>query len=118
MARLLVRIIAAAVGFWIASRIIPRVHVGGWESLLWAGLLLGVINALVRPVIVVLTLPATILTLGLFLLIVNGFTVWLVTKLVHGVQIQGFWYAVLTAIIISLTSWVVGAVMGDGKNKG
>ena len=117
MARLLVRMIAAAVGFWIASRIIPGVHVSGWESLLWAGLLLGVINALVRPILVVLTLPLTILTLGLFLFVVNGATVWLVTVLVHGVQIHGFWRAILTAIVISLTSWLAGAVLGDGKRK-
>ena len=117
MIRFIVRVAAAALGFWIASRLLSGVHVGGWPSLLWAALLLGLINALVRPVIVVLTLPATILTLGLFLFVVNGFTVWLVTKIVHGVQIHGFWHAVLTAVIISVTSWVVGAVLGDGKKR-
>jgi len=117
MTRFLIRVLAAALGFWLASRLLSGVHVGGWEPLLLAALLLGVINALVRPVIVVLTLPATILTLGLFLFVVNGFTVWLVTKIVHGVQIHGFGHAILTAVIISLVSWIVGAVLGDGKKK-
>ena len=117
MTKFLVRIVAAAVGFWIASRIIPGVHVGGVLSLLIAGLLLGVINALVRPILVLLTLPLTILTLGLFLFVVNGLTVWLVTGLVHGVQIHGFWAAVLTAIVISVVSWLAGGLIGDGKRQ-
>ena len=115
MTKFLVRGAAAAVGFWIASRIIPGVHVGGALSLLIAGLLLGVINALVRPILVLLTLPLTILTLGLFLFVVNGLTVWLVTALVHGVHIHGFWHAVLTAIVISVISWLAGGLIGDGK---
>ena len=117
MFRFIVRVAAAALGFWIASRVIPGVRVGGIEALLIAGLLLGVINAVVRPVLVVLTFPLTVLTLGLFLFVVNGITVWMVTKFDHHVQIHGFWPVILTAVVISLTSWVVGAVLGDGKRR-
>ena len=117
MNKFLLRFVVAAVGFWIASRIVPGVHAGGPLSLLIAGLLLGVINALVRPILVLLTLPLTILTLGLFLFVVNGLTVWLVTALVHGVQIHGFWHAVLTALIISVVSWLAGGLIGDGKRR-
>jgi putative membrane protein len=111
MARFIVHALAAALGFWIASKILHGVHVTGWESLLLAGLLLGVVNALVRPVLVILTLPLTILTLGLFLLVVNGVTVWIVTLFIHGVRIQGPGQAILTALIISVTSWIVGGLL-------
>ena len=117
MNKFLLRVVVAAVGFWIASRIVPGVHAGGPLSLLIAGLMLGVINALVRPILVLLTLPLTILTLGLFLFVVNGLTVWLVTALVHGVQIHGFWHAVLTALIISVVSWLAGGLIGDGRKR-
>jgi putative membrane protein len=111
MINFLVRALAAALGFWIASKILLGVRVSGLESLLFAGLLLGVVNALVRPVLVILTLPLTILTLGLFLLVVNGVMVWIVTRFIHGVHIHGSLHYVLTALIISVTSWIVGAVL-------
>ncbi len=111
--RFLLRVLAAALGFWIASRLVHGVHVNGIVSLLLAGLVLGILNALVRPVLAILTLPLTILTLGLFLLVVNGVTVWLVTVFIQGVRIPGLWPAILTSIIISLTSWVANAVLGD-----
>jgi putative membrane protein len=117
MPRFFIRVLAAAIGFWIASRVIPGVRVGGVEALLIAGLLLGVINAVVRPILVVLTFPLTVLTLGLFLFVVNGITVWLVTKFDHHVQIHGFWHVILTAVVISLTSWLAGAVLGDGTKR-
>jgi putative membrane protein len=102
----ILRALAAALGFWVASKIIPGVHVGGIGSLLAGGVVLGVVNALVRPILILLTLPLTIVTLGLFLLVVNGVTVWLVTVFLHEISIHGLWRAILTAIVISLTSWV------------
>ncbi len=111
MVKFLIRALAAALGFWIASKLLHGVRVADAESLVFAGLLLGVVNALVRPVLVILTLPLTILTLGLFLLVVNGVSVWIVTRFIHGVTIHGSLHYILTALIISITSWVVGGVM-------
>jgi putative membrane protein len=111
MTRFLLRAVAAALGFWIASKIVPGVHAHGLTSLLLAGVVLGLINALVRPILVILTLPLTIITLGLFLLVVNGVTVWLVTIFIHGVKIDGPWHAILTALIISLTSWAASGLI-------
>jgi putative membrane protein len=115
--RFVLRVLAAALGFWIASRLVHGVHVHGVTSLLLAGLLLGVFNALIRPILTLLTLPLTILTLGLFLFVVNGLTVWLVTVFIHGVRIGGLWPAILTAVIISLTSWVAGLMLGDRDRR-
>ena len=111
MIKFLIRALAAVLGFWIASKVLHGVRVTGIESLLFAGLLLGVVNALVRPVLVILTLPLTILTLGLFLLVINAITVWIVTRFIHGVHIHGTLNFILTALIISITSWVVGGLL-------
>ncbi len=118
MIRFILRAVAAAAGFWIASKLLHNtVHVAGWESLLLAGLVLGLINALVRPILVLLTLPLTLITLGLFLLVVNGLTVWLVTVFIHGVKIHGLWAAVLTAIIISLVSWAASGLINRADER-
>jgi len=105
---------AAALGFWLASRFIPGVHASGLGGLLAAGLILGVINALVRPILILFTLPLTILTLGLFLFVVNGITVWLVTLFLKGVRIDNLWHAILAALIISLTTWIASLLLDRG----
>lgn len=115
--RFLVYAVAAAAGFWIASRLIHGVHVHGTVSLLLAGVVLGILNALVRPVLTLLTFPLTILTLGLFLFVINGLTVWLVTAFIHGVQISGLWPAILTALAISVTVWLANMVLGDIERR-
>jgi putative membrane protein len=115
--RFIVYALAAAAGFWIASRLVHGVHVHGTVSLLLAGLVLGILNALVRPLLTLLTLPLTILTLGLFLFVVNGITVWLVTAFIHGVQISGLWPAILTALVISVTVWLANMLMGGLERR-
>ena len=117
MLRFLLRALVAALGFWVASKILSGVHVRGIESLIAAGLVLGVVNALVRPVLVVLTLPLTVVTLGLFLLVINGITVWLVTLFIHGVRIDGPLAAILTALIVGLTSWAASGLIEDLAGK-
>src|SRR5665213_3347694 len=115
MTRFILHALAAALGFWLASRIIPGVAAGGVGSLLAAGVVLGIINALVRPILILMTFPLTILTLGLFLLVVNGVTVWLATAFPLGVHIDGLWHAILAAVIIRLTSWRASALIGRSR---
>ena len=113
--RFVLRALAAAAGFWVASRLVHGVYIEGVTSLLLAGLVLGILNALVRPILTVLTFPLTIITLGLFLFVVNGVTVWLVTVFIHGVRIPGLWDAILTSVIISIITWVTSMVLRDGE---
>jgi putative membrane protein len=118
MIRFILHAIASAVGFWLASKIVPGVHVGGLGSLLAAGLVLGIVNALVRPVLVFLTFPLTLITLGLFLLVVNGMMVSLVAFFLrHGVHIDSFWHALLASLVISVTGWLVGGLTGWGEER-
>jgi len=103
----LVRLLINALGLYLASTIVAGFHVAGTGTLLLAALLLGIVNAIVRPILIVLTLPITLLTLGFFLLIVNGISLGLVAWLMSGVAVSGIWSATLAALIVSLTNWLV-----------
>jgi putative membrane protein len=112
----LVRLLIAALGLWIAAQLLPGITITGTGALIVSALALGVVNAIIRPILVVLTLPLTLLTLGLFLLVVNGMSLEVVAWLVPGFHIAGLWSATLGAVIVSLTSWVAsGFVGGSGR---
>jgi putative membrane protein len=106
-------IVAAAL--WVTAYLIPGVVVRSVPALLIAALVLGLVNALVRPVLTILTLPITILTLGLFYLVVNGAAFALAAALVPGFDVAGFGSAVLGALLVSLVSWVLGAILGPKR---
>ena len=108
----LTRLVLAALGLWLASELVPGLHVEGGWTLVGAAVLLGVVNAVVRPVLVVLTLPFTILTLGLFLLVINAGMLGLVAAMLDGFAIEGFGPAVLGALIVSATSWLASWFIG------
>ena len=112
----LARLALTALGFWAADALIAGVVVRGWQNLVLAALLLGVVNAVVRPIVVLLTFPLTVLTLGLFLLVVNGISIALVARLLPGVTVTGLGPATLAAIVVWLVSWVgSGFIGGSGK---
>jgi putative membrane protein len=103
-----VRLIINMVAILIISYLFPKtIWVDGFLAALVAAFLLGVVNAIIRPVLVFLTLPLTVVTLGLFLLVVNGLMLWLVSALVRGFHVSGFWGAVLGSILISIVSWIL-----------
>lgn len=113
MIRFVLQALASAVGFWIASKIVPGVHVDTTVALIEGGLLLGVMNAIVRPILTILTLPITILTLGLFLLVVNAITLWLVTLFIHAIHIHGLVSLILTVIVLGLVSWAASGLISQ-----
>lgn len=113
MTGFLLRALLAAFGLWLASRWIHGVRIDDGPTLLLAGVLLGVVNAVVRPIVFVLTLPFTIVTLGLFLLVLNAAMVGLVAWLLPGFHLHGgFRAALLTWIIVWLTGWLGTALIG------
>ena len=107
----LIRAAVVAIGLWLASKM-GLVAFNSTGTLIAAALLLGVVNAFVRPIIIILTLPITLLTLGLFLLVINALMIMLVAWLVPGFLVAGFWSAVFAAIVVSLTSWVMSGWIG------
>lgn len=112
MTGFLLRLLISALGLWLASAVVPGVYVAGVGTLLIAALLLGVVNAIVRPVLVILTLPITIVTLGLFLFVVNAAMLGLVAWLLPGFAITGFWPALGASVVVSLVSWLASSFIG------
>ena len=99
-----------AVALGVASWVVPGIHVTSWPALLVAGLVLGFVNAIIRPILVVVTLPITVLTLGLFYLVVNGLAFALAAAVVPGFEVDSLLWAMLGALVVSLISWFIGAV--------
>ena len=95
--------------------VVPSVQVDGFVTSLVAALVLGFVNTLIRPVLVLLTLPVTLLTLGLFIFVINGLLFWMVANLLQGFHVAGFGSAVLGAIVYALISWAASALVFGGK---
>jgi putative membrane protein len=104
----LLHTVILAVAIWITAQVVSGVTVASWTALAVAALVLGVVNAIVRPILLILTLPITVLTLGLFYLVVNGLAFGLAAALVPGFQISSWTAAILGALLTSVISWFLG----------
>jgi putative membrane protein len=116
MVGFLLRAAISALGLWVASEIFEGLKFESTSKLIVAAILLGIVNAFVRPLAFILTLPLTVLTLGFFLLVLNAGMVSLVAWLVPGFEISGFWTAVGAALIVSLVSWAASSAIGTRGN--
>jgi putative membrane protein len=112
----LVRASIVALGLWLATVWVNGVYIDTPATLILAGVLLGIVNSIVRPIAIVLTLPMTIVSLGLFLLVINAGMVALVAWMLPGMHVAGFWSAFWTAVLVSLVSFV-GSWFVGGKGK-
>lgn len=113
--RLALRWLVCALGLWIAAGVLGRSvsygnHIG---AIIIGGLILAIINAILRPLLVLLSLPAILLTLGLFMVIINGLTVWLASVVYSPLQISSFWAAIGTGIIIGFVNYLVTAILEE-----
>jgi putative membrane protein len=107
------RALISAIGLWLATLWVAGIRIDNARTLVLAGLLLGIVNAVVRPILVILTLPITILSLGFFLLVVNTAMVALVAWMLPGFHIYGgFWSAFATALIVWITGWLASWLIG------
>ena len=100
---------------WVAEHLFGGISFASTKALVLSGLVLGIVNTLLRPILVILTFPITVLTLGLFLLIINGITLLIVARLVPGFGIAGFWTAVGIALVVSIVSFVLNHLLGLRK---
>ena len=101
----------------VAAFLLPGISYDTWQDLLLASLLLGVLNAFVRPLLMLVALPLLILTLGLFMLVINSLLLLLVGSIVHGFEVKSFWWALLGSLIISFVSLVLNTLTGSGKSR-
>jgi len=111
MIRLLIVWLINALALMAVAYLMPSIEVSSFGAALVAALVLGLVNAFVRPVLVLLTLPVTILTLGLFIFVLNGLLFWMVGSWLQGFWVAGFWAGVLGAIVFSLISWALSALV-------
>jgi putative membrane protein len=121
---LLVRWLITSFSLFVAAWLVPGIHVAseGWPIFAVMAVILGLVNAIIRPILKVLSCPLVILTLGVFLLVINGITLWLASSIAvrwfHvGFYVDGFWAAFLGALIVSLVSVVLTALFGDKQQR-
>ena len=111
MMRLLLVWLVNAAALFLLPYVFPWVKVDTFGAALIAALVLGLINTLIRPVLVLLTLPVTLLTLGLFIFVINGLLFWWVGSFLDGFHVSGFWSGVFGAIVYSLISWLLSSLL-------
>jgi putative membrane protein len=114
--RLILLWILNALALLTVAYVMPSIQIASFVSALIAALLLGLINAVVRPLLLILTLPVTLLTLGLFIFVINGLMFWLAGSLLDGFAVGGFWPAVFGSLLYSVVSWTLSSLLVPGKN--
>lgn len=110
---LLLRWLILTSGIIIASYLLEGIHVSGFVPAFFAAALLGILNALFRPVLILLTLPINILSLGLFTFVINALMLVMVSGIISGFEVHGFWTAVFGSLIISIISWLLNSFISD-----
>ena len=113
--RLILLWILNAVALLAVAYLMPSIHVASFGAALLAALLLGLVNAVLRPLLLLLTLPVTLLTLGLFIFVINGLMFWLAGSLIEGFSVGGFWPAVFGSLLYSVVSWALTSLLISGK---
>ena len=117
MARIVVQVLIIALGLYAAAALVPGIVVESPSAFIWAAIALGLINVLVRPLIVLLTLPVSLVTLGGFLLVINAAMLNLADWFVDGLQVQGFFSALFGALIISVVNWAVNSFVRSKEGR-
>lgn len=117
MARLLLVWLLNAVALLIVAQLLPGIELRSFGTALLAAVLLGLINAVLRPLLILLTLPVTLLTLGLFIVVINGSLFWFGGSLIDGFIVSGFWPGLFGALLYSLITWVFNSTLA-GRGKG
>jgi putative membrane protein len=109
--RLLVVWLVNSLALLAVAYVLPGIEVAGFGTALVAALILGLVNTFIRPLLILLTLPATILTLGLFIFVINGLLFWMVGSWLQGFTVSGFWWGFFGAIVYSVVSWALSAAL-------
>ena len=109
--RILIVWLINTVALLVLPYLMTSIRITGFWTALIAALVLGLVNALIRPILVVLTLPVTLVTLGLFIFVIHGLLFWLVSRMVEGFYVSGFWAAIGGALLYSIISWALSTLL-------
>ena len=112
---LLLRILITSGLVLLIAHFMPGVHVANFTTALIVAIVLGLLNIFIKPILVIITLPVTIITLGLFLLVINALMILLCTKIVGGFSVDTFWTALIFSIILSVLQSLMNGILGEGK---
>ncbi|MFV8268586.1 phage holin family protein [Flavobacterium sp. GT2N3] len=112
---LLIKILITSGLVLLIANFMPGVHVTGFTTALIVAIVLGLLNIFIKPILVILTLPVTIITLGLFLLVINALMILLCSKIVGGFSVDTFWTALFFSIILSVLQSIMNGILGEGK---
>lgn len=115
MLRFILQAVVTGLGLWLAAWLVPGVAFLSTGSLVAAAVLLGLVNAIVRPILVFVTFPLTVITFGLFLLVVNAATIGLVAMVLGGFVVEGLWAGVGAAVVTGVVSWIAGSIIPDDR---
>lgn len=112
MMRLVIKILITALAALLAAYLLPGVHIANFTSALLLAVVLAILNAFIKPVLIILTLPITLVTLGLFLLVINALIILIASHFVSGFHVDGFWWALLFSIVLAIISSVLTRLGG------
>jgi len=115
--RLILKIIVSSLAVFFASYILKGVFLDGFPTAILVAIVIAFLNAFLRPVLIILTIPFTLITFGLFLLVINGFTILIADYAIGGFNVNSIGTAILFSIIVSITTWLLEAIAGDKKSK-
>jgi putative membrane protein len=111
--KLLASLLVNGLAVGLTDYLLPGITIGGWQELLVVTIVLGILNTMVKPLIHLVSLPITILTLGLFSLVINGLMVWVTSALVPGFSVENFWWAIGFSVVLSIISSFLGMLSRD-----
>lgn len=115
--RLILIWVLNAMALLAVANFVPGIHLGGFLDAMVAAFFLGLVNTLIRPLLLLLTLPVTLITLGLFIFVINGLLFWFVGSVLKGFVVDGFWHGVLGALLYSIFSWALSAAAAQLMRK-
>jgi putative membrane protein len=112
-----IKLILTAVAVLVVAYLLPGVHVDGFFTAFVIAIVLAILNVLIKPVFILLTIPLTFLTLGFFLLVINAIIILMADALISGFEVNGFWWAMLFSLLLSLTNALLGELAGKNNNQ-
>jgi len=114
----ILNIIVTSVAVLLVANFLPGVHVDTFTTSLLVAIVLAFMNSIVKPILTILTIPITLLTMGMFLIVINGAIILMTDKLIDGFEVDGFWWALLFSFILSVTTSILNAIVGNNGNAG
>lgn len=112
----LIRLLISALAALITAKVLPGVHINSFTTAIVLAIVLAILNLLVKPILILLTLPVTVLTLGLFLLVINALIIMMASSLVRGFKVDGFIWALLFSLVLTVVSGIMNSLAGTGND--